>query len=97
MDQIRVDNKGHNLLGKLTPTSTLALCRRVQESRCPGQGLETHPIVTLEPGQQGQHRGVWGEELSEKSHTPAGAAPAQHGITTLPWPPILACQSRTPG
>lgn len=26
----RVDNKDHNLLCKLTPTSTLALCRRAQ-------------------------------------------------------------------
>lgn len=64
MDRIRVDDKGHDLLGELTPTPTLALCRRVQvlliDSRMswPGPGDSTHC-----------HTGAW----------TAGAAPGYLG------------------
>lgn len=54
MDRIRVDNKDHNLLRKLKPTSTLALCRRAQ--------VPLIDITMFQPGPGDSpqcHTGVW--------------------------------------
>lgn len=54
MDRIRVDNKDHNLLRKLKPTSTFALCRRAQ--------VPLIDITMFQPGPGDSpqcHTGVW--------------------------------------
>lgn len=101
MDQIRIDNKGHNSLRKLSPTSTLALCRKAQVPLIdstmswpgPGDSSHCHTGVWTAGAAPGN---IWGEEPKwedqpQQVQSPLSMA-SPHCTAT-----DTSCHSRTPG
>lgn len=66
-------------------------------AQCPGQGLETHPIVTLESGQRGQHREIFGVRSPSEKTNPSRCSPRSAWHHHIAQQPTLPVRAELPG